>query len=57
MVSFRNKADIVLLTWYYTCLENHVSYRTLSKYFSQEDWHVFLKYAEGRNLEKVLNEF
>lgn len=52
-MSVRNRADIVMLTWYYSCLDNHVSEKDILRNFPVKVRKEFLKYVQGKNLNKL----
>lgn len=52
-LTIRSRADIMLLTWYYSCVENHISVAVILRNFSKTYRHMFLEYVEDENLNEV----
>lgn len=49
-MSVRNRADIMMLTWYYSCLDNHIPQKEILRWFPKRSKNAFLKYVEGINI-------
>lgn len=52
-LTIRSRADIMLLTWYYSCLENHISTGVILRNFTKAYRPIFLEYVEEENLNEV----
>lgn len=55
-MSIRNRADIMMLTWYYSCLDNHISQKDILQNFPKKKRHLFLKYVQGKSLNRMRDE-
>lgn len=52
----QDRADMVLLTWYYACVENHISEKVICRQFSSGYEEAFLAYIQGKNLNEIQNK-
>ncbi len=52
-MSIRNRADIMMLTWYYSCLDNHIPQKEILRNFPKKNRHIFLKYVRGKTLNRI----
>ena len=55
-MSIRNRADIMMLTWYYSCLDNHIPQKDILQNFPKKKRHLFLKYVQGKSLNRIRDE-
>lgn len=51
-----SKADIILLTWYYACIEHHIPESVIFQYISGAYVNAFSTYVKGRNLDNVIEK-
>lgn len=52
----QDRADMVLLTWYYACVEHHISEEVICRQFSDSYAAAFLDYIKGKNLNEIQNK-
>lgn len=48
-----SKADIVLLTWYYACIENKIPENVIYRYFSKSYGNIFADYIKGKSMNQI----
>lgn len=49
----QNKADLILLTWYYACMDNHISKEIVCQHFSGSYSAAFSNYIEGQQSDEL----
>lgn len=55
-ISLQNRADIMMLTWYYSCLDNHISEKEILRTFPKKMRRAFLNYVDSRSLNNLSDE-
>lgn len=49
----RDRADMVLFTWYHACVEHHISEATIRRQFPRRYADAFFDYVHGKNVSEV----
>lgn len=54
---FREKSELILLTWYYACKENQIADEVIFQQFSEKYAAAFAEYVQGRSLTELQNQW
>lgn len=53
---FREKFELILLTWYYACKENQIADEVIFRQFSKKYAAAFAEYVQGRSLTELQDQ-